>query len=242
MPLSVIDANTFFGTYPKRNVNASPEFLVSLLKKNTVERALTLSMKGIFYDYREGNNETIAVCAKNETLVPVATIDLRKYFGNDSEVDDLTRSSFKMLRLFPEYQGWPMDFAPLRVLMREIAGVGLPLMITAQTYGAATKIADLATGLPINLILTSIGYWTMSEAIAIMRANERIFLETHLIDSPDGIEVLCKEVGAERLLFGSNSPLTYFLSPFLSVMNSDISQPDKELIFAGNIRRLVKFE
>jgi predicted TIM-barrel fold metal-dependent hydrolase len=236
----LIDANTFFGTYPKRKVNASPESLTALLKGNNVDKALSLSMKGIFYDYTEGNKETIDICSKYTMLLPVATVDPRKYYGNEDEIEGIANAGFRLIRVFPEHQGWPLDYAPFKMLLKGIERTGLPLMIAANTYGMATKAAELVSAFSFPLILTSIGYWTISEAIAVMRADDRISVETHLLDSPDGVQVLCEEVGARRLIFGSNCPLTYFLSPYLSVMNSDISESDKSLIFGGNIQRLLR--
>jgi len=235
----VIDANAFFGTYPKRKVDGSPKSLVTLLKKNGVDLALAVSMKGVFYDYREGNDETLRICSEEHMLLPVGTIDPRRYYGDKGEIERFSQTGFKLVRLFPEYQGWPIDYAPLKMLMREIDDMGMPLMITANAYGMSTAIAELHSSFSFPIILASIGYWTMSEAIAIMKHSEKIYVETHLVDSPDGIKILCEEAGAERLVFGSNLPLTYFLGPFLAVRNSDITESDKRLILGGNIERLV---
>lgn len=239
MSPKVIDANTLFGTYPRRKVDASPRSLISLLKKNGVDLALTVSMKGIFYDYAKGNLETLEVCSGENMLVPAATIDPRKYYGDKGEISELVRRGFKLIRVFPEYQGWPVDYAPLKRLMRELDSEAVPLMITSHAYGMATKIVELTSSFSFPVILNSIGYWTMSEVIAVMRENSQVYIETHQLDSPDCMEILCEEVGADRLVFGSNSPLTYFLSPYLTLKNSDIPESDKALILGENIERLL---
>jgi len=234
----IVDSNTFFGAFPRRKLDISKEKLFATMRGHGVRCALTLSTKGIFYDYVQGNAETLKECASEVTLMPVATIDPRKYCGEEGEVESIGKG-FSLFRLFPDLQSWPLEYAPFLKFLQELNYVRRPLMIAANACGMATRIAQLAKGLDIPVILTSIGYWTLSEVILLMRENRNISVETHLLDSPDAIEVLVREVGASRLIFGSGSPFTYFSTAFLPVEHASISEDEKELILGGNIRRIL---
>ena len=105
--MRIIDSNTLFGFWPKRKVDSSFENLVSLLTKANVERAFTCSMRGVFYDHVEGNDETLKRCrGSGGRLVPVATINPQRYFGVTEEVDRLMGLGFRLIRFFPGSQEW----------------------------------------------------------------------------------------------------------------------------------------
>jgi len=234
-----LDLNTCFGAYPRRGADHSLATLKRIMDQNRVSKAVTLSLKGVLYDHPEGNDETLAACAGNERLIPAATLDPRKYIGDESTPKTLERAGFKLLRLFPDLQGWPITYAPVRSILGALRETNMPLLISAPTYGMATEIADLVAGWSFPVVLSGVGYWNMSEAIVLMRAQENIFVETSYLDSPDAIEILVREVGSDRVLFGSNTPVTYFRGPYLSVVHSTVPERDKEAIFYLNAQRVL---
>jgi len=230
----IIDINTYFGTYPRRKTDLSLSLLTRLMEQNGVSKAATVSMKGILYDYVEGNAETLASCRNNEGLIPAATVDPRKFTGDADDLKLMADQGFGLLRLFPDYQGWPPRFAPVRSTAEALQDTGMPLMVNILTYGTATEFVDMVGDFGIPLILSGIGYWTLSEAISLMKSNERVFVETSHLDSPDAIEVLVERVGPKRLVFGSNAPVTYFKSAYLTVAKSEVPDEEKDMIFHLN--------
>jgi len=235
----VIDLNTYFGVYPRRNVDYSPEALRRLMEENGVSKAVTVSLKGVLYDHVEGNAETLSECAGDGGLVPAATIDPRKYTGQNAEVEQLKERGFKLVRLFPEFQGWPMSYSPVRSIAKAMQDVNLPLMVNTTAYGSATDLVRMTEGCTFPIILSGVGYWTLSEAVVLMKEKENIFLESSHLDSPDAIETIVGQVGVDRILFGSNAPVTYFRGPYLTVTNSDVSDKDKEMILHWNALRIL---
>lgn len=211
-----------------------------IMDQNRVSKAVTLSLKGVLYDHFEGNDETLAACAGNERLIPAATLDPRKYIGGRSTPKALERAGFKLLRLFPDLQGWPIRYAPVRLMLGGLQDTNMPLLINVPTYGMATEIVDLVAGWSFPVVLSGIGYWTLSEAIALMRDKENILVEASYLDSPDAIKILVREVGSDRVLFGSNTPITYFRGPYLSVVRSNVSEHDKDAIFYLNAQRVLR--
>jgi len=240
MGYEVVDANTLFGFYSKRKVDSSKEALVQELKRHGVKKALTLSMKGIYYDHVLGNAETLQTCAGEAMLLPVATVDPRKYYGGKNELRSLVETGFKAFRLFPDLQGWPLDYAPFLKFLEEAREACKPLLFPAYTAGFITKAAKLTENHGFPVVFTSVGYWTISEAIAAMREAAHVYVETHLLDSPDAIEVLTREVGAERLIFGSNMPLSYFSVAYLPIVNAEVSEEAKAMILGGNLLKLLE--
>jgi len=239
MPSRIVDMNTYFGAYPRMKIDLSLETLERLIEQNGVAKVVTLSLKGVLYDHVEGNAETLRKCSESGNLIPAATLDPRKYTGDATDVHTLASQGFKMLRLFPDLQGWPLRFAPVRSIARGLHKTHMPLMVNMLTYGSATEIVDLVGKHSFPLILSGIGYWVLSEAIVLMKNTKNVFVETSHLDSPDAVETLVSEVGADRILFGSNAPMTYFRGPYLSVANADISDHAKEMIFHLNAEKML---
>ena len=96
-----------------------------------------------------------------------------------------------------------------------------------QNSGVITDIAWLASQYNVRFLITGIYYGNLAEAIAAAQRRENIFFETHLLNSPDGFEVMVEQVGSKRLLYGSLLPL----------INASIQQDERDDILYGNIQR-----
>lgn len=235
----IIDANTVFGSYPKRRVDASLNGLLKIMAENNVDKALTVSLRGAFYSYGEGNEETLKACEAHKNLVPVATIDPRRFTGDIGELEELVKRGFKAVRLFPEMQGYPLEYAPLIRILDGMEGLGIPLLTANQGFGYVTALSKMTRGKGYPVIVMGCSYGCLSEFIVLGRENRHLHLETHQLNTPDAFELLTSKVGADRLIFGSGAPLRYFKASYMMVETSGISEEDKSLILGGNISRLL---
>ena len=95
-------------------------------------------------------------------------------------------------------------------------------------------------GLERNLRLAPV-YAGLAEAIVVMQERPNVYVETHLINSPNWVELLKAEVGIERLIFGSNAPLAYVSAATAQIEFAAVSEAEKALIFGGNLRHLLGF-
>lgn len=235
----IIDANTICGFWAKREIDISVETLAQVMQQHGVVRYLAVSTTAIFYDFRTGNDETLTLGQKYQGLVPVATVDPRQYIDCIQELEKRSQQGFLLYRLFPDLQGYPLTFAPLHDVLAKLNELSKPVMITTPRLGDATQVAEIVALNQTPVILSGINYANLGEAIAVMKTNAHIYLETHLLNSPDAFEILCSEVGGERLIFGSHAPLRYFSSAYLPVTAAAIPEEAKALILGGNLRNLL---
>jgi len=56
------------------------------------------------------------------------------------------------------------------------------------------------------------------------------------------VEMAVKELGAERVIFGSDAPGRSFSTQLAKVLGADIRKEEKDLIMGGNIARILKLE
>ncbi|MFQ5809793.1 MAG: amidohydrolase family protein [Armatimonadota bacterium] len=233
----IVDAVTSFGSYPGKQVDWSLEALLGILQENGVDRALSLSLKGVYYDFEEGNDETLAVSREHPVIVPVATIDPRRHLGCIDEVGRRAEQGFRVFRFFPTEQGWPWDFLPFRNLLRELAKYDVRLMLPVAGNGAITALFDpLEAHAPgVRTLLTGVTYSNLAELLAALEATDRLYTDVHMMDSPNALELIADEVGVERIIFGSNSPEREFRSALNVVTYASLSEADKRKVLAKNV-------
>lgn len=234
--MNIFDVNTCFGFYPRQNIDASPGALLSSLEGEGIARALAYSMKGVFYDYSGGNEETLEVCGKYSSLFPVATVDPRKAYDFEREVAAIAEQGFRIVRLFPEIQGWNVEQRAFSLLLKALDNYGLPLIIN-ESPGKLYKLTDT---IRIPIIFLSCHYYSLHETLAVFRERTNYYAETRHLLSPDSVEYFIEKIGADRLVFGSNSPFDYAGSAVRRIMHADISESAKNSIFSGNLERILR--
>jgi predicted TIM-barrel fold metal-dependent hydrolase len=242
----IVDCNTLFGFWPRRRLKSDMESVRAEAASHGITKLLVCSFRGIFDDHTDGNDETIEVCQSYPDLEPVATLNPHRWLGLEKEIDRLLAQDVKVFRFFPEYQHWPYRFMPFYRTLEMLEGSGAMVICPArvgghQNNGVMTDIAELAGEYDLSFLITGVYYGNLAEAIAVAQSQENIFLETHLLNSPDGFEVLVEEVGAERLMYGSQSPLHHINSSLLPLMNASIKDDDRERILHGNISRQLRW-
>src|SRR5579859_7995127 len=131
----IVDVNTLFGPLPAVSTDLTVESLLELMQRHKVAKACALSTLGILLDPGVGNPITRAVSVEHPALCPVATLNPKMYFGDEGELARLASEGYCLVRFFPGWQGWPIDFAPFRALAQGLANAALPLMIDVQSPG-----------------------------------------------------------------------------------------------------------
>jgi len=235
----LLDATTSFGSSPAKRADWSLPTLLTILEKHGVERALTLSLRGKYYDFTSGNVETLAACRDHSILRPVATIDPRRYLGCLDEVARSAEAGCVAFRFFPDHQGWPLEWLPFLEIAEAIARADLPVILPGGAPGNITLAGRLLSPLGLRVLFLGVGYGNMAEALAALRAHPAFYFDTHLMDTPEALEVLCRDGGEERVVFGSNAPERYFESALNILQAADLSVDQRKAISGGNLRRFL---
>ena len=70
----------------------------------------------------------------------------------------------------------------------------------------ATRVARASQGLGMPVVLATVTYAILGEAMALVERHDHLFLEAYRLATPGIVELLVEELGAKRLLFGSGAP------------------------------------
>ncbi|MEN6372918.1 MAG: amidohydrolase family protein [Armatimonadota bacterium] len=237
--MEIIDANTMFGPCPRVTADLSLGRLMKQIKSHGISKSLTLSTVGIFHSHNDGNAETLRECQNKAEIFPVATLDPRGYFAGFKLIQNLISQGFKLFRFFPGEQGWPLDHNVFVDILDELEETSLPVMINAGRTGDATALAHIIGGREHVLILEGIVFETMAEAVSVMKKHSNIYAETHSLTVPGGLRFLAEQVGADRIVFGSDCPRSSLAGSLNYVRESGLSDEDVAKILGGNIKRLL---
>lgn len=77
------------------------------------------------------------------------------------------------------------------------------------------------------------------EAVAALETRSNLSLDIAYQDDPATTEFFVREIGADRVLFGSDAPFFDPARVIASVEAADIGEADREAIFSGNAERLI---
>ncbi len=242
---SILDACTLFGPWPQHAADLSVETLLSGMKSNGIVRSLATSTIGIFHDYRQGNVETINVARQYpQQLFPVATLDPRAFPECLGEAETRAGEGFRLFRFFPKRQVWPLHFAPFHQALKKCDQLNVPVAVTTARAGDMTALSEMVKPLQIPILLAGVDSSLLGEAIAVMRDNPRLYLETTGLLAPGALEAVRDGVegGVERLVFASYSPLRYLSSAIGPILASALSDDEKALVLGGNLKQLLSKE
>ncbi len=235
----MIDVNTLFGFWPKRKVDSSLDTLLRLMAEKDIRKACTLSTRGIFFDFKEGNRETLQAARKHEQLIPVGTLNPCRWLGCMDEARRLIDEGVRLLRFFPQYQEWNTGQAPFHKLLDEVlAPSGVALMLPACE--GISAIGRMAKNIPNTIIIEGFKYDGLAEAIVVCEQAPNVHIETHLLNATDFVANLRQEISARQMVFGTYTPLTYIETGIAQVEASGATEEEKSLIYEGNIARILE--
>ncbi|MCA9133584.1 MAG: amidohydrolase family protein, partial [Planctomycetales bacterium] len=104
-----------------------------------------------------------------------------------------------------------------------------------------SELAELAARFPSQKFICAHAGGEWERGIRAVRDCPNILLETSGFDATAGfIEMAVREVGAERIVFGSHLPGRSLGTELGKIVGADISEADKRLILGENFRNLLR--
>ena len=90
-----------------------------------------------------------------------------------------------------------------------------------------------------RLLLTGGGFREVTGICEQVEKQEHVYIENSRVKGPiHDAEKLCHLMGSERVLFGTNSPITTPESPKMSIEHAGLLSADKQKLSHGNACRL----
>ncbi|MDQ7010372.1 MAG: amidohydrolase family protein, partial [Mariprofundaceae bacterium] len=200
-------------------------------------------------DCRIGNDETAAFVARHPDRFIGFAYASPLFAPNviQSElarcIDDL---GFRAIKVYPTYMPWPLHdehWYPIYEFADD-RGLAVPLHTGIEPNAHPRYLSEVAPRFPnAQFVAGHSGNVDphRQDAIAAARAYPNVYLETcSTFRSPGVIETLVEQAGAERVLFGSDTPLMDPRCQMGKIITAMIPAEAKRLVLGENARRLLR--
>jgi predicted TIM-barrel fold metal-dependent hydrolase len=251
--LVVVDAHAHLGGVPNFTVPRSgAEDVVRTMDAAGIDVAWIAPLLGCGPDYRGGNREMAEAVRRHPDrfrgLVVVNPNDpagLRDELARYAEADGVA-DGVAGIKVHPGFHGYPLTGPAYRPVWAFAHERGLPVLL--HTWGGTSTSAPslvhrIAGEYPRARFLLGHagGTWAGHlEAIEVAQRWPNVYLETCTSRSPFGaVEWLVREVGAARVVFGTDQPFVDPRPQLGRVAFAKLPDADKALILGGNARRLL---
>lgn len=245
----IIDAHCHIG--PWYDFNAPEWYAESIVKSMDnigIKKAVISSTLGIGPDFSNGNLLTLDIINKYpDRFVGYIVVNPNYSDKIINELDKYKNNvNMRAVKIHPTFHEYPIDGQDYRILYK-YANEN-KMVILSHTWGVEhiSAFDRLAFEYPdVKFILGHCGgtIQAVKLSIEIAKKYKNIYLDLTGSRQYDGvIEIMCSEVGSDRVLFGTDMPFVDSKSAVGRVIYSNISEHDKKNILGLNIAKLLKME
>lgn len=251
-----IDTNCHLGHWPFRRVaHADADGLLRLLDGNCMDGAWVGAFEGLFYrDCGEANRGLRAAIAGHEDrLRPWATIN-PAFPAWEDDLREALDTGMAGVRLFPNYHGYALGDPCVRELLDRVGRdrPAVPVALyhkfvderlhhwTCLVPPVEMTLAPLVAAYPDQAFLLCGCSSLMADALREPIGAGRVYVETSRIEGVEGIRQLCDTIGAERVVLGSHAPYFYMQAAHLKLVESGLSDAERELLLVTNPARMMR--
>jgi predicted TIM-barrel fold metal-dependent hydrolase len=241
--MTIVDIHTHYGKWPFPMRQLEPAEMVTALKRRGISKAIVSSSLAIVYDYQEGNRLLAEAIRPHPELFGYVTINLNYATEGIQELEAyLSNPKFVGIKIHQNYSRQRIDSPDGRRVIRAFNEYRRPLLL--HTYSSslespwnAVPVAKLFPGVPI--ILAHMGGDAWVEGIRAAKESPNLYVDmcASWADA-DKVADAVKELGPERVLFGSDFTLFDPAHTLGMIEDADLSDDDRELILHGNAERL----
>jgi len=242
----IIDCHAHLGPYNVFHIpHNDAEGMLKPMDKMGVQQACISAIASIGPDYKLGN-DLVAKAVKEhpERFIGYAVVNPNYPWDMEAELKRCFRElGMRAIKLHTELHGYPIDGPNYRPAL-EYANSNR-LVVLSHGWGSPETLERLSQEYPgANLIVAHGGAWngrSPNRILQIAKTRSNVFLDTAgSLVYLGGLEQLVKEVGAEKVLYGSDFPFQDSYAMMGGIIYAKISDEDKEKILGLNTANLLK--
>lgn len=216
-----------------------PKELEAVLDAHGLDVALVMAPTTEYPD-----NAALAEAIRgNPRLIGFAVVNPYGPGGGVPELDRAVHEwGMKGLKLMPLRHGYEVDGSVPRRVMARASQLRLPVSIhSGAQFCLPWQIADLAREFPeVPVIMDHMGFrYYVDGAINVARQVANIYLETALVSIPGYVRMAVDQVGADRVIYGSDYPTGHPAAMLAIIKAAKLNERDEALVMGGNLARLL---
>ena len=234
------------------STDGTKESALSYFRKNGVDKFVVLNIATNEKQQKNVNDFAIALDKEPEIISFGSVYPTGDTF--EPELRRLKAAGIKGIKLHPEYQDFEIDDRRACRVYEACGELGLiisfhsgyDLAYMHRLNCPADKARRIVGDFPKNIFVFAHfgGYRIFPEVLKYL-AGENCYFDTSFVSRADSefypvLKNIVKKHGADRLLFGSDTPWMYVEESVRLIESLDIKDADKERIFDTNARRLLR--
>jgi uncharacterized protein len=254
----MIDTNVYLSHWPFRRLPLDePAALEAKLRKLGVTRAWAGSFDGLLHrDVAGVNTRLTSLCRAggDDFFEPIGTVNP---LLPDWE-DDLRRAAevhgMPGIRLHPNYHGYTLDEPRFASLLEKAAERGLFVQLARTMEDERTQhplvrvphvdlaplVALLKKVPKLHLIVLNAFRGLRPEQLDKLAATGRVWFDIAMLEGVAGVDRIVKQLGPDRVVFGSYAPLFVPESAVLKLQESSLPGQVEQAIQRENAERIIK--
>lgn len=232
----------------KNHTDGTLDGLTESMRRNGISRSVTLGVAT-----KPSQTHTINTgCAENTRaeIIPFGTLhpDMESF---DAEIDFLTASGIRGIKLHPEYQFTYIDDPKMYPAYEKLAASGRIVLFHAgkdpgpftNDHALPPAIRKVRENFPsLKMIAAHMGGWMVWDEVEEVLAGLDLFFDTSAVCRllpPEQFVRMCRKHGCEKILFGSDSPWYDQGESVEWIKHSGLNDTEIEAVFCGNAKRLL---
>jgi len=245
----VIDAHNHLDNDRKRETFQTADILVERLNRFEIDMSVIMPNPLDTVTRIEEPNNLIFEAMKKYPERFIGFCCVNPFFKDKAvkEIERCLNSGFKGIgEIVPDAYQISANDGALVSLLRDIENFGIPILfhVGDTPYCRPKVIESIISELPENVIIMGhMGTWKhlLNDVISIAKRYKKVYLDTADVKSSDMIKKALDEVGAEKILFGSDSFSHEEMQGELQKIELlGLTNKEKKLIMGENVARLLK--
>jgi hypothetical protein len=252
MPRQIIDAHAHIGTTVASGVGQDVDGWLKAMDAAGIDQSIIsvaaggLQAGGLADTMRA--NDVIAQAVRGHPdrfPIGLASIEVRHGQAGHAEVRRaLNELDLKGLVFHATLEGFSVDSPAFHAVLAAIGSRKALILLHSTPDGRANPnaIAAVAERFPHLEIVLGHPVFTddqRQQAATQVKANPNLHLDLAYQDDPHTTEFFVREIGAERVLFGSDAPYFDPRRVIASIEAADVTDKDRDQIFSGTALRLI---
>ncbi|MGW1682024.1 amidohydrolase family protein [Saccharopolyspora sp. NPDC002376] len=237
-----VDINTMLGAVPQGPGYRHPDELLHVMDTLRIARSVVVSSLAWRHDAHAGNlalSKAIDNTGRLRACWVLVPGTCQEMPCPEELIAMMRAADVAALRICPEDHGWDPSGPAGGDVMSVAAEYNAPLLVDLDQLGwvRIDALADTHPALPI--VVTTVGYRTLREAAAVMRRRANVHVDLSYLGSHNGLEWIVRELGCDRVLFGTGAPLRDPVDATVRLRLSRLDGAAEEAVATGNFDRLM---
>ena len=240
----IVDAHVHIGKSTRLQIHVDGEALVRIADEVGIDKICCTDLTALFYDMHEGNRLLHEEMKRfPDRIIGYATITSTRFGKATLEELDRCYHDYGMrgLKMYSTPEFSMVEPATIPIL-EKCAELGMPILAHTTPWECEQLLPQVPE---CKLMIAHSGGqpWAKGDWGRVIMAAQRLpnlYLETaSSTTDADFLEAAVKGVGAQRIVFGTDTPLLDPYPQLAKIRETRISKADQDLILGGNILRLM---